>query len=273
MKHECNCCGSERVVYVCCPHGTQVGAPPAQPQTPPPTTPSPTPTETPTEPRPQPVCSMARVRIDSIRVGVSGAEADPGAAAKWFLTIVVNGQSRVFINEDVRDNRDFPVGFDFAVELVNENTTIRIGSSGFEEDIFGDDLLPSAEQTHGSHDNWGIGGMRTLSAANSEFTYTIFYTVTCLQSLARSVISRSEAVSLVQNRLASMGFADSRTDDEALTVFIRRLSARGLELKQVDSNLLVWEGAESVNRLAPSVFSSTSRRNQREASSKRSSKR
>lgn len=209
----------------------------------------------PPPPPPSTFCASALVRIDSINVGVSGADPDPGAAAEWFLTIVVNGLSRTWVNEDTRDNRSYSIGFDFAVSLVNASSTIRVSSSGHEEDDSSqNDDLPAAEQTHGSFDNWGIGGSRQLSGANSEFTYTINYTVTCLQQAIRSIISVQEAIRFVRQRQEAAGAKSDLGQDELLTFFIRKVSAKGLQLRQIESGLLLWEGASSVHKLAPVIF-------------------
>lgn len=201
-----------------------------------------------------PFCAATLVRIDSVSVGVSGAGPDPGPDAEWLLTIVVNGQSRTW-SQDVRDNQNYSIGFDFIVSLANASSTIRVSSSGQEDDdSSANDNLPSAEQTHGSFDNWGIGGTRQLSASNSDFSYTINYTVTCLAQAAQSAISRDEAVRFVQARLTSRGVEKLPSDDELLTIFIRKVSAKGLQLRQIDSGLLLWEGALPVHRLARAVF-------------------
>lgn len=271
--HDCGC-GCKKIIVQCGPGGGEVPTPPPPP--PPPTRYScingqcvqdPNGAYTslgacleacrtvPPPPPPPTFCASALVRIDSINVGVSGAEDDPGAAAEWFLTIVVNGQSRTWVNEDTRDNRNYSIGFDFVVALVNTSSTIRVSSSGYEEDdTSANDDLPAAEQTHGSFDNWGIGGSRQLSGSNSEFSYTINYTVTCLQQTAQSVISREEAIRYVQRRLEAAGAKSDLSPDELLTIFIRKVSTKGLQLKQIDSGLLLWEGVSPVHKLAPIIF-------------------
>jgi hypothetical protein len=206
-------------------------------------------------PPPAAICASALVRIDSINVGVSGVEDDPGAAAEWYLTIVVNDQSRTWENEDVRDNRNYLIGFDFNVPLTNASSTIKVSSSGYEhDDTSAHDDLPTAEQTHGSSDNWGIGGSRQLSGSNSEFSYTINYTVTCLRQAVQSVISRDEAARYVQRRLEAAGAKRKPGPEELLTIFIRKVSAKGAQLRQLESGLLLFEGASSVHKLAPLIF-------------------
>lgn len=255
MNNDCNCSGSERVIYVCCPQqGTQL---PQQTPTP---IPTPTPTPTPT-PMPTPICSRVLVRIDSIQVGRSGTEDDPGASAEWFLTIVVNGQSRTWLSQDVRDNNTYLIGFDFAVNLINQSATLQIATSGYEDDnLSANDDLPAAQQTHGSSDNWGIGASRSLAGANSEFTYSIYYTVTCLQQALTSVISNNEAINFVQRRIEGRSIKNTRSGDELLTLFITKMSAKGLELKQIDSGLMIWEGPTPVHKLAQTTFSTHNRK-------------
>jgi hypothetical protein len=193
--------------------------------------------------------------VDSISIGESGAGPDPGANAEWYLTIVVNGTSRTWITQNARDNQNYSIGFDLAVSLTNTSSTIRVSSSGYEDDnTSANDDLPTAEQTHGSFDNWGIGGTRQLAGSNADFSYTINYTVTCLQQNAQSVISRDEAIQFVRRRLESVGAPTDRSPEELLTTFIRKVSTKGLQLKQIDSGLLLWEGPTPVHRLAPSIF-------------------
>ena len=141
------------------------------------------------------------------------------------------------------------------VDLTNANTTISIKSSGFEDDsTSANDPLPPAEQTHGSADNWGIGATRQLTGSNNDFHYTINYTVTCLQQKQLSVISRQDAIATVGQRIASMGVTTTMRDDQLLTAFINKVSSRGLELKAIETDLLVWEGARSIGQLARDVF-------------------
>jgi hypothetical protein len=127
----CPCCCHKTVV--CCGGGSAV-TPPTQ--TPPSEQP---PIQQPPgeQPPSQPTCTRALVRIDSIRVTKAesfGFFGEPGAAAEWFLTITVNDQSRTWANSDVRDGRDYPIGFDFPMDLINESATITIRTSGYEED-------------------------------------------------------------------------------------------------------------------------------------------
>lgn len=275
-EHDCGC-GSKKIVVQCCGGG---GSAPPPPTTPPPPSaryscvngqcvadpngayasfgacleacrivPPPPP------PPPPAFCSSTLVRIDSISVGESGAGPDPGANAEWYLTIVVNGQARTWINPNTRDSQTYPVGIDFVVPLVNAGSTIRVSASGYEDDSSSaNDDLPAAEQTHGSFDNWGIGGSRQLAGSNADFSYTISYTVTCLQQLAQSVISRDEAIRFVQRRRVPDRDSAEVGPDELLTLFIRKVSAKGLRLRQIDSGLLLWEGPTGVHKLAAAIF-------------------
>jgi hypothetical protein len=251
-EHSCSC-GCHKIIVQCAPG---VVAPP--PTEGPPTGPPPTEGPPTTGPPPQVPCARALVRIDSIHVTKAedfGFFGEPGAAAEWYLTVTVNDQSRTWINEDVRDGRDYPIGFDFPVDLVNEATTIMIRSSGYEEDdTSANDPLPSAERTHGSADNWGIGATKQLSASNSDFNYTINYTVTCLAQPLRSVISRQEAISTVQARLIAKDIETRRSEDELLTTFINKMAGRGIQLTQILPELLVWEGPMSIRQLITEVF-------------------
>jgi hypothetical protein len=126
-------------------------------------------------------CRKANVRIDTIHVTKAEASAEPGVAAEWELDIIVNDQSRRWSNDDVRDNRDYVVGYDYPVDLPNDLASITIRTSGFELDVFTpNDPLPPAQGTHGSFDNWGIGGAHQISGSDRHFNYTVYYTNTCL---------------------------------------------------------------------------------------------
>ena len=245
-------CGCQPIVVHC---GPGVSMP-----TPPPTEAPPTEVSPPTEvpPGPRVPCARALVRVDSIHV--TKAEdfsffGEPGAAAEWFLTVTVNDQSRTWINRDVRDGRDYSIGFDFPVQLVNESSTITVRSSGFEEDdSSANDGLPGAERTHGSADNWGIGATRQLPAANADFNYALNYTVTCLQAQVRSLISREVAISAVRRRLEARGVETARSDNELLTAFINKMAARGVQIVEIYPELLGWEGPVAVQSLISEVF-------------------
>jgi len=190
-----------------------------------------------------------------VNVTKSDAGADPGANAEWRLTVTVNSQSKTWSNDYVKDGTTATLGWDFVVDLVNVSSIISIQSSGYEDDDFSaNDPLPNAQRTHGSADNWGIGATRQLPASNQDFEYTINYTVTCLQRATRSVISRQEAVRVVQARREARGVKARRTKDELLTTFINKMAARGVELTQLTPDLLVWEGPTAIHKLIPDVF-------------------
>ena len=251
----CHCCscGFHRTIVNC----DGVPATPTSPTTPNNSGTTPTPDGGGTLPSPPPVlpCNRALVRINSVNVIRSDAAADPGANAEWRLTVIVNSQSKTWSNDYVKDGTTATLGWDFVVDLVNASTTISIQSSGYEEDdMSANDPLPNTQQTHGSADNWGIGGTKQLSGNNTDFEYTINYTVTCLQRAARSVISRQAAVGAIQARLEARGVKTVRSEDELLTTFINKIAARGGELSQITPELLVWEGPTAIHKLIPEVF-------------------
>lgn len=238
------CCPKcEKVIVNCC-CGTQAASAPGQPSTTPPP-----------PPPPPPQCTRAQVRINSVHVIRSDADADPGANAEWRLTVTVNSQSKTWINDYVKDGTTATLGWDFVVDLVNASTTISLQSSGYEDDdLSANDPLPNTQRTHGSDDDWGIGATRQLSGSNTDFEYTINYSVSCLQQAARSVISRQAAVEAVQARLEARGVKTSRSEDELLTTFINKVVARGGELSQIAPDMLVWEGPTAIHKLISEVF-------------------
>lgn len=268
MCNSCHCNhGTEGVVVNCCcggGGGTAVTPPAGGTTTQPPAGTTTPPSGGTTTPSPTTPCSRALVRIDSIHV-IKAEDfvfwGEPGANAEWRLTVTVNGQSRTWSNDYVKDGSTFTLGYDFMIDLTNANTTISVKSSGFEEDSSSaNDPLPPAEQTHGSADNWGIGATRQLSGSNNDFHYTLSYTVTCLQQTRLSVISRQDAIATVEQRIASMGVKTKMRGDQLLTTFINKVSNRGLQLKAIETDLLVWEGAQSIGQLALDVFPSTPER-------------
>ncbi len=214
-----------------------------------------------TNPPPVQRCSRLLVRVDSIHVSKAdsfGVFAEWGAA-EWRLTITVNDQSRTWSYDDVEDGRDYQLGYDFTIEIPNDNATVSIRASGFEDDLIGDDALPSSQRTHGSSDNYGVGGTRQLTANNSDFDYTINYTVTCLQNTPVSMISRQAMAAMVSSHVERRS-ADRKvkvsklSEADALTVFVSRMASRGVKFARMDGDLAVFEGTRSVQSVAASVF-------------------
>jgi len=160
-----HCCGCPPKVIVRCDSTGSESKPPGGEnggqQTPPEQQP-------PSDPRP---CNRVLLRVNSVRVsksetyGVTGEWFD----AQWRLTVSVNDQSRTWRHDHVKDNMIETLAWDFMIDLVAPSTTIAVRSSGFEEDLLINDQLPSAEQTHGSADNWGIGATRQLRGSDQDF--------------------------------------------------------------------------------------------------------
>jgi hypothetical protein len=207
------------------------------------------------------------VRIESVYVTASSVSAgEPGAAAEWRLTVTVNGDSRTWSNNDVRDSTNYSLGWAFPVDLTDPSTTIRISSSGYEEDDFSaNDPLPTAEVTHGSATNWGIGSPPPLSASDQQFSYAINYSISCLQKDATSFITRQEALNFIKARLNARGADIRKNDEELLGVFASKMSARGATLRNLQGDMLIWEGPTSIHRLAKEAFVAEGRRGGRQA--------
>ncbi|WP_421828888.1 hypothetical protein [Larkinella sp.] len=124
-----------------------------------------------------------KVTIDSIQVRKSesydGWFSEPGNSAEWSLNITVDSQQYNWRADNVRDNSDHPVGREFYVDVNNNKTQFVVRCSGIEiDDSSANDPLPANELTLGQSNDWGIGSTQTLSAANDDFNYKVFFTVT-----------------------------------------------------------------------------------------------
>lgn len=191
-------------------------------------------------------------RFESLGAGNPG---EFGDEAEWELTLTVNEQSWTWKNNHVRDGVAYPINHDFIVDLVSRMATISIQTSGVEDDfISADDPLPSANTQHRIDTNWGIGRSHELSANSGDFDYSVNYTITCLPKKTESVTSRKEAINAVQARIKSQGATTRHGASELLTIFINKMTARGLQLKAVQDDLLFWEGPTSIQQMIPRVF-------------------
>jgi hypothetical protein len=132
-------------------------------------------------------CVQAKVRFDSVHV-VRAEDfsffGEPGANAEWYLTMRADaggaGGQYTWVNEYVKDNKDYTIGHDVFVGLPNENASITVRASGYEQDdTSANDDLPPAEYTHTSISNWSIGATGKLYGSNEDMEYELYYTITC----------------------------------------------------------------------------------------------
>lgn len=191
-----------------------------------------------------------KVRFDSIRVDKSesyGFWGEPGAGAEWVLTLTVNDSQRTWINNDVRDKKDYSIGWDFYANNVMDLSILTVRSSGYEHDgSSANDPLPSGEHTFGQQQNWGIGSQTLRVSDNRDFDYTLFYNVSLLQLMTVSSVSKQQAVSLVAERRKKRGYTAKLADAELLNIFINKAIQSGYQLLSMDQDVLNFEGPSSI---------------------------
>lgn len=249
----CDCkCGSGGPVIIQCGGGS--GSPGTS--NPPP------PDGAPDTPPDKPKCAKLVVRVNNLRVNNAGSESifdnpfDPADVLgdhQWNLTITVGDRSRTFRRDPVKDGDSFNLGFVFSVEIPDTATTFSIQAAGFEDQNVTDNPLPSAEATHGAGDNFGIGSSHQIQGSDSDFDYIIDYTVSCATPDVKSVIKGENVVSFIREM---MGGPENRqiTPDRAISFFVNKMERSGLRLVQAQEDGLVFEGTQSVSRVAKQVF-------------------
>lgn len=204
------------------------------------------------------MASRARVRIDSIRVQKSesyGVFGEPGGSAEWRLFITVNAEQRLWAADGVRDASDHVLGWDFLVPIENDSTTISVRSAGHEvDDSSANDQLPGAERTFGKGDNWGIGGTHNMRGVSEDFDYTVYFTISAVQTLLRSVIPKELAIAAIRERREAKGRSATVYDSELVTMFVNKAEANGLTLVTMDDQNLLFEGVEPVTAFALRQF-------------------
>jgi Bacterial tandem repeat domain 1 len=128
-----------------------------------------------------PTITRANVRINSIHVIDSSVTttSEPGSAAEWFMTFIVNGQSAKWSRDDVKDDTVYTVNRDFPNVDLGPNQMISIQVSGFEQDdTSANDTLPTLSFTLHPAEDFQLGGTRWSGvAASQEGSYNIEYTV------------------------------------------------------------------------------------------------
>lgn len=132
------------------------------------------------EPEPK-FCRRLRVVFEKIIILRSGAESDAGSFAEWNMTFEANG-STVNWKDDVQDGDVKTLNLEVAASLHNEQDTLRVEASGFEDDFpwLWDDL-PRVSRVFGKGDVWGRKkGPHLLERGNNEFAYRIVFRVECM---------------------------------------------------------------------------------------------
>ena len=144
-------------------------------------------------------CVQAKVTFDSLHVVIAemwGFWGEPGSNAEWYLTMLANaggtGGSYTWSSLLVKDNTDYNIGHDIIVDLPNENSSISVRASGYEHDgSSANDVLPPAEHTHTSIDDWSIGATGSLFGSNDDFEYELRYTITCAAAEGSSALTNA----------------------------------------------------------------------------------
>jgi hypothetical protein len=201
---------------------------------------------------PTPPCQIVAVRFHSIRVRESNGVEIPLVGEqpeRWELTLTANDQS-LSIPIDAQDGADISIEQEVDVELPSPSTTISVRAGGTAKALvsFFDQPLPATENSHGASDNWGIDAQVQLNAGDSDRTYTVFYSIKCQIARTSSVISRKQAIDTIHEALSSALDSKNVPEDVALTLFIRRMESLGYRLKEIQSDLLVWEGRRNIHR-------------------------
>lgn len=252
----CSCGANAPVIVQCC--GGSPTAPPVGPVGP--VGPGPDNGSVPETPATQ--CARAIIRVESLRVENGGSEdffsnlldpADFLGEHQWRLTISVADQSRTWRDDRVRDGSNFNLGFSFEVDLPDPATTFTVRATGFEDQNIIDHALPVAERTHGAGDNFGIGASHQIQGTNGDFSYSVTYSISCATEAVQSVIRRAAVVDMLSGPLLEHSRREVG-EDGSLAYFIHHMQTRGLRLRHVEREFLVFEGSTSVLQVARQTF-------------------
>lgn len=187
-----------------------------------------------------------KVRVTSIHVEKSesyGWWGEPGVEAEWRLFIDVNGHQRLWVNDHVRNNRTYSIGFDFYTGPMQENAILIFRATGYElDDLTANDPLPTAERLHGTAENWGIGVTQSACASDSDFHYTLYYDVSLLGARQVSSIPRKQLAGWIAERRVGRGYQAKLTEQELASVFINKATRRGYRLLSINGDELVFDG-------------------------------
>ena len=243
---ECSSCGAGRPIIIhCCGSGAPA------PTSPPDGAPPPPPKDPPSAPPAEPPCKDVVVRFESIQVTNSGAAFD-FADEPWNVFLDANGNSATVTNPlQTQDDEEFSLGAGGeATVSLNAATVIRVQCSGVANPgvPFFETPLPSDIQSHGSADNWGLGGSFELVASNADRGYKVRYSIDCLTQVAASLISRSLAIATVREALKTLDDRDKVSDDVALSLFMGKISRHGFRVKGLHAADLLIEGPTDIHR-------------------------
>lgn len=240
----CPSCGGSGPIIIQCGGGGAPG-PTAPPGGPPP------PTDSPSAPPPEPPCKDAVVRFESIHVTNSGA-ALSFLDEPWNVFLDANGNSATVTNPlQTQDDEEFSLGAGGeATVSLNASTVIRVQCSGVANpgNLFLEAPLPSDIRSHGSADNWGLGGSFELVASNADRGYKVRYSIDCLTQMAASLISRSLAITTVREALKPLAKAGEISDDVALSLFMGKISRHGFHVNGLHADDMLIEGPTDIHR-------------------------
>ena len=97
-----------------------------------------------------PTATHATVTINSIHVIDSSVTttAEPGSAAEWYMTFIVNGQTAQWSHDGVKDDTVYAVNRQFPNVPLGPNGMVTIQASGYEHDTTSaNDTLPTLTKT------------------------------------------------------------------------------------------------------------------------------
>jgi hypothetical protein len=214
-----------------------------------------------------PPCQIVAVRFHSVRVREANGVPHPFGefAENWELILTANDQS-IALDIEATDGADISIEQEVDVELPSPSTTISVRASGVARVLIGeifDAPLPPTENSHGASDNWGIDAQMQLSASNREHSYTVFYSIKCQIARVSSVFSRRRAIEIMTDALSSVVAPKDIPEDVALTLFIRRMESAGYHLKEIQPDMLVWEGRGNIHRTVQDLLKRSSRKKDR----------
>jgi hypothetical protein len=211
----------------------------------------------------EPPCRVATVRFQSVTIDDAGINHPTGIFDEdWALSFMANGQVVNMPHRQVPTGAIIALGLEVDADLASPSATIQVSSSG--QHLSGGiviDQLPTASVTLGAAENWGFGSVLSLSASNSDRGYTVTYSIRCRteRRAVTSLISREQAVSIIRRELESVMDAKSIPEEAALSLFVQRTESWGFRLKEVQSDLLVWEGRRDLASILARVESTPSR--------------
>jgi hypothetical protein len=195
-------------------------------------------------------CDLYQLTIVSMNV----SEIDDGFLGgdlEATFTFTVNGESRVFENEDLGVGIH-SIGITFLVPVPAESSTITLNVSGVEDDEIFDDTLAGFTQVWGQAQNWGVGA-QSGSASDSNITYTLSYTITCARQRVAAVVSRAALLAYGQAK-AKRREARDVSETTLIGWSIDRLRRGGFELVQASDREYHFRGVGNFANLVEKQF-------------------